>query len=257
MHIQLIPIFQDNYIWLIINSEQKSVIAIDPGDAEPLIDFLRTNQMRLEAILITHHHDDHTGGLLELQKHFLVDVYGPKSERISGVTHQVSEADLITLPSVKAPINILDIPGHTLGHIAYYMPGFLFCGDTLFSAGCGRIFEGTPEQMYHSLQKISALPDNTNIYCTHEYTLQNLKFAQAVEPSNQQIQAKLHEVMALRGLNTPTLPAHLWEEKQINPFLRCHISEIVQHVETHFGLKCSTEVQVFEYLREWKNHFTG
>ncbi|MDP3705380.1 MAG: hydroxyacylglutathione hydrolase [Legionellaceae bacterium] len=270
MFIQPIPIFQDNYIWLIINPKNKSVIAVDPGDAKPLLHFLKENQLLLDAIFITHHHADHTGGISELLNHFSVNVYGPKSENIAGVSHPVSEPDLFALSSVNksnhsetaimdsvSVVEVLDLPGHTLGHIAYYIPGHLFCGDTLFSAGCGRIFEGTPEQMFRSLQKIRALPNDTNIYCTHEYTLQNLKFAQTVEPSNQKIRNKLQGVLELGRSNIPTLPTLLRIEKQVNPFLRCHVKEVVFHVEQHFGLKFSDSVHVFQYLREWKNHFTG
>jgi hydroxyacylglutathione hydrolase len=253
--IQYIPIFQDNYIWLIINTSQNRVIAVDPGDAMPLVNYLTENKLQLEAILITHHHFDHTNGIKALTDYYAVDVYGPKHEIIQGVTHGVSEPDTISFSFLAPPFTVLDIPGHTLHHIAYWLPGLLFCGDTLFSAGCGRIFEGTVEQMYHSLQKIAALPDATKIFCTHEYTLKNLKFAQLVEPHNEKIQLKIQNAITMRNENRPTLPVLIGEEKEINPFLRCHIEEIIQSVEKHTGLTLNNPLEVFKYLREWKNGF--
>lgn len=251
--VDYLPIFENNYIWLLMNPIRDKVIAVDPGDASPLIDYLNVNQIKLEAILITHHHRDHTGGINELKKQYDVRVYGPQRESIGGVTDYVTERSCIEFPFLETSFSILDIPGHTLGHIAYYVPGSLFCGDTLFSAGCGRLFEGTAEQMYRSLQKIAALPDDTKLYCTHEYTLQNLKFAQQVEPQNLDIQVKINHVQALRQANLPSLPALLSEEKKINPFLRCDVPEVVISAERYAGLKLNNAVDVFRTLREWKD----
>lgn len=248
-----LPIFENNYIWLIMNSVRDKVIAVDPGDASPLIDYLNVNQIKLEAIFVTHHHRDHTGGIQDLKKQYDVQVYGPQHESIDGITDHVAEGSCIELPFLASSFSVLDIPGHTLGHIAYYVPGFLFCGDTLFSAGCGRLFEGTAEQMYRSLQKIAALPDDTKLYCTHEYTLQNLKFAQLVEPHNADIQVKIHHVQALRQANFPSLPALLGEEKKINPFLRCHVPEVVASAEQYAGSPLNNAVEVFRVLRAWKD----
>ena len=253
--IYALPIFQDNYIWLIIHAKEKKVIAVDPGDAAPLQDFLTHNHLTLAALLITHHHADHTNGITTLAKHFPIPVYGPNNPSIPGITHAVCEPNTITFPFLPGAFAVLDTPGHTIDHIAYCFGDALFCGDTLFSAGCGRIFEGTAEQMYHSLQKIAALPEKTSIYCTHEYTLQNLAFAQTIEPHNQNIALKIQQVTALRAANRPSLPSLLGEEKAINPFLRCHIKEVVQRVEQHVGFTLSTPVNVFKYLREWKNGF--
>lgn len=253
--IDSIPIFNDNYIWLIINSIGKKAIAIDPGDAEPLRHYLQSNQLDLGAILITHHHPDHTQGVFALKREFNMPIYGPKNEQITGLTHKVEEGDYIHVPSFDMAFNVLNIPGHTLDHIAYTLPGLLFCGDTLFSAGCGRLFEGTPQQMYHSLQKLAALPDKTKVFCAHEYTLQNLNFAQVVEPNNQWIQTKINQVIALRQDNRSTLPSSINEEKKINPFLRCEVKEVIESVENWVGFTLEDPVQVFKYLREWKDVF--
>lgn len=248
-----LPIFEDNYIWILSNGQQA--IAVDPGDADPLLHFLSETHLELAAILITHHHADHTGGLATLNKAFTVPVYGPQQERIEGVTHPVGEAHRINLPFLDHPTTVLTIPGHTKGHIAYWLPDTLFCGDTLFSAGCGRIFEGTPAQMYQSLQKLASLPDATRVYCTHEYTLQNLYFARTIEPNNLSIQEQIQAVQLLRERNQPSLPSTIANEKRINPFLRCHIPEVHARVEEHIGKKLTQAIDVFAHLREWKNHF--
>jgi hydroxyacylglutathione hydrolase len=253
INIQFVSIFNDNYIWLIINSIKRSVVAIDPGDAEPLLHYLQANQLDLAAILITHHHFDHTQGIDALKREFNIPVYGPKNGQIKGLTHTVEEGDRICIPSFGTEFNVLNIPGHTLDHVAYIAPGLLFCGDTLFSAGCGRLFEGTAQQMYHSLQKLAALPDETKIFCAHEYTLQNLKFAQLVEPNNQWVQARLKQVIVLRQDSQPTLPSSIEAEKRINPFLRCDVKEVIKSVEDWVGFQLEDPVQVFKYLREWKD----
>lgn len=250
-----IPIFKDNYIWLLLNSTKDKAIAVDPGDASPLIDYLTFNCITLEAILITHHHHDHIGGIKALAKQYDVKVYGPQNERIEGVTHPVVEGSCIEFPFLKSRSQVLDIPGHTLGHIAYSLPGILFCGDTLFSAGCGRLFEGSAEQMYYSLQKIASLPGDTKLYCTHEYTLQNLQFAKQVEPNNEAIQRRIEQVRVLRKENQPSLPTTLNEELQINPFLRCHLKEIELNVQRYMGSKLHGPIEVFQALRSWKDVF--
>lgn len=255
MYILYIPIFNDNYIWLILDVTQTKVIAVDPGDAPPLLEYLKQNNLQLAAILITHHHGDHTGGVAELTRHYPVPVYGPDNPVIPGITHPVKEADTLVFPFLECSLTVLETPGHTLDHIAYLCSDMLFCGDTLFSAGCGRVFEGTVEQMVNSLQKIAALPDETKIYCTHEYTLKNLQFAQVVEPHNQKIQDKMKDVIALRQANQPTLPSCLRDEKAINPFLRCDSKEIIDNVENYVGFKLHDTLDVFKYLREWKNDF--
>jgi hydroxyacylglutathione hydrolase len=252
MNIQSIPIFKDNYIWLIVGA--KSAVAIDPGDAKPLQDFLHKHDLSLDAILITHYHSDHVGGILDLKEEYNPNIYAPKSEQVQGITQQVSGGDELLLSSINKTLSVLDIPGHTLGHVGYYMPGILFCGDTLFSAGCGRIFEGSPQQMFDSLQKLAALPDETLVYCTHEYTAKNLEFAKTIEPSNTAIENKLNAVLELRKNNTPSIPTTIGEEKKYNPFLRCYRPEIVLHLENYFGLKISSSVEAFKYLRQLKDN---
>ena len=215
------------------------------------------NQQNLDlaAILITHHHTDHTGGISDLTRNKTLAVYGPTHSRISGITHPLSEPEQLTLPFLPAPIRVINTPGHTLDHIAYSLPDVLFCGDTLFSAGCGRLFEGTASQLMASLQKIAQLPDTTRIFCTHEYTLQNLQFAAHVEPSNLAIKHKQQQVASLRNANQPSLPALLGEEKIINPFLRCHVGEIIRSAEAYAGHPLRSPLEVFTLLREWKNQF--
>lgn len=254
IEVQYIPIFKDNYIWLIINSIQKKVIAVDPGEASSLKYFLNSHHLTLEAILITHHHADHTQGIPELAKSYPeASIFGPKQNHITGLTNLVEEGDIIELSMLNDLISVLSIPGHTLDHLAYYLPGMIFCGDTLFSAGCGRVFEGTIEQMFSSLQRIAALPNETLIYCAHEYTLQNLKFAQVVEHGNQDIQQRMDEVIALINQNRATIPTHIGDEKKYNIFLRCQDPTIIKCVEQHVGRKLNNPVNVFEQLRKWKN----
>ena len=256
MEIRYLPIFKDNYIWLILDATQTQVIVVDPGEASSLLDFLKKHRLQLAAILITHHHHDHTHGISELTRHYSVPVYGPNKVLVPGITHVVQEHDRLVFSCFESPFSVLATPGHTLDHIAYLVSDMLFCGDTLFSAGCGRIFEGTVEQMADSLQKIAALPDETKLYCAHEYTMQNLQFAQVVEPHNQVIQDKMKEVRALRKANQPTLPSCIRDEKAMNPFLRCHIPAIIENVEHNVGFKLSNAIDVFKYLREWKNNFS-
>ncbi|MDF1758435.1 MAG: hydroxyacylglutathione hydrolase [Legionellaceae bacterium] len=255
MNITPLAIFNDNYIWLVINKEARTVVAVDPGDAAPLKCFLDSENLTLTDILITHYHMDHIGGVSNLIDEYHPNVYTPKSEKITGSTCLLTEGDKVILPSIDSSFEVLEIPGHTLGHIAYYSPGVLFCGDTLFSAGCGRIFEGSPEQMYASIQKIANLPEKTKVYCTHEYTMSNLQFAHTLEPSNIDIQRKIDEVRHLRKANLPSLPTTIEDEKTFNPFLRCDSQQITSYLENHFGLNLNSQHEVFKYLRKLKDNF--
>ncbi|MFU8797703.1 MAG: hydroxyacylglutathione hydrolase [Gammaproteobacteria bacterium] len=240
-----LPAFSDNYMWVLTNP-QKQAIVVDPGEAPQVIDFLEKNYLPLVAIFLTHHHWDHTNGVDGLIKKF-PDVV---------VFRQTSFKDSNSINIHNFPVfKIIAIPGHTLDHIAYYGHNKLFCGDTLFTGGCGRVFEGTPEQMYASLEKLRALPDDTNIYCGHEYTEKNLLFAQAVEPENTDLSLRLQIVKKLRAENKPTVPATLYIEKLTNPFLRCHLESVKIAAEKYAGKKLDTAVKVFEVMRDWKNRF--
>ena len=249
-----VPTLKDNYVWVIINTNQHEALVVDPGDAKPVITFLKQRHLTPAGILITHHHWDHTNGIAELKNHVAIPVYGSQKEHVPTITVSVQEPDTVRLPGFPT-FHIMAIPGHTLGHIAYYAQGMLFCGDTLFSAGCGRLFEGTPLQMYTTLQKIASLPGETNIYCAHEYTLNNLRFAAVVEPTNRVITEQAQQIAELRKETLPSLPSRLAIEKEINPFLRCDIPEVIANVEKYAGKKLSTSLDVFTWLRKWKDNF--
>ncbi len=248
MEIIPIPAFTDNYVWL-IRSGNKAVV-VDPGDAAPVRRYLDRHDLSLAAILITHHHADHIGGIADLARPEL-PVFGPADEQIRGVTHPVAGGDSVQLDAPRLLFEVIDVPGHTRGHIAFHGHNVLFCGDTLFSAGCGRVFEGTPEQLYRSLQKLAALPSDTRIYCTHEYTLANLAFAAAAEPDNPVRDRFADEMRALRDAGEPTLPTDLATQLAINPFLRCDSAS----VRAAINQPDASDEQVFVALRDWKNRF--
>lgn len=253
-----VPAFKDNYLWLI--HDGVNAAAVDPGDGQLVLAALGANKLALTAILLTHHHADHIGGVPDLLERFAVPVYGPRHERIGAVTHPLGEGERVEVPGLALELDVLDVPGHTSGHIAYLRrdPGarWLFCGDTLFGAGCGRLFEGTPAQMVASLSKLAALPDDTQVFCAHEYTLSNLRFAQAVEPGNRALQLRLHEDTARRGAGQPTVPSTIGIEKGTNPFLRCSEPAIVARLAAAGRLAPNAgPVETFAALREWKNVF--
>lgn len=247
--------FEDNYIWLVRDPRSGRVAIVDPGDAEPVLKFLARERLTPAAILCTHHHGDHVGGVEELLGQFRVPVYGPRRERIAGMTHPVGEGDTVTLPELGTIFTVLDIPGHIAGHIAYVGSSILFCGDTLFSAGCGRLFEGTPKQMHASLTKLAGLPGDTAVYCGHEYTQANLHFALAVEPQNDTTRTHLAKVEVQRAAGTMTLPSTLALERRINPFLRSDIPAVRHAAEKHAGRTLATDVEVFTVVRRWKDTF--
>lgn len=253
---KVIPItaFTDNYIWLIVDEVSQQAIVVDPGNAQPVLKTLAKLDIQLLAIFITHHHWDHSNGIQELSQHYSIPVYGPANETIDGVNLFLTENDEINL-STSFNFRALEIPGHTHGHIAYYGHKALFCGDTLFGAGCGRLFEGTADQMFSSLTKLSQLPDDTLIYCGHEYTLANLQFAQTVEPNNKAIKARIEKVTALRRNELPSLPSTIQEEKLTNPFLRCNKPEVIKAVKNHSSQAIKNPVDIFSILRDWKNNF--
>ena len=245
--------FKDNYIWVLRSGRHAAVV--DPGDARPVLDYLDAEGLQLTAILATHHHADHVGGVAGLLAKFDVPVYGPKSEPIETLTHKVSGGDRVDVPDIHASFTVYDIPGHTRAHVAYYGEKSLFCGDTLFACGCGRVFEGTPEQLYASLQKLAALPDDTLVYCGHEYTLANIVFAKAVEPANAELSDRERAEAAVRAQGRPTVPSTLGREKATNPFLRCAEPAVIASANKYLGSRASTPVQVFAALRDWKNRF--
>jgi hydroxyacylglutathione hydrolase len=251
-----LPAFQDNYLWLLHDGQRALVV--DPGDAQPVLACLQRDGLQLEAILVTHHHPDHIGGVDALRDATGAKVWGPARERIPEPLTRLAEGDSVDVLGLR--FEVIDLPGHTAGHIAYYckaMDGkpLLFCGDTLFSGGCGRLFEGTPAQMLASLDKLAALPAETRVCCTHEYTLSNLKFARAVEPGNPDLIHYQQRCEELRGQRQPTLPSSIGQEKRINPFLRTRLPGVAQAARAHDGATPPDDAAVFAALRQWKNEF--
>jgi hydroxyacylglutathione hydrolase len=248
-----IPVFNDNYIWVIRNERHAAVV--DPGHAAPVLSYLQQQELQLTAILVTHHHHDHTDGIPALLQQFPAPVYGPKNELVPDLSVRLGEGDPVYLDELALTLSVLDTPGHTSGHISYYDGSRLFCGDTMFACGCGRLFEGTPQQMYASLQKFCKLPDQTLVYCAHEYTRSNIIFARIVEPGNQALAERELVTARLRHHHLPTLPSTIQEERATNPFLRCDQSAVRKSVCQHFNQLFLDNTDVFSALREWKNTF--
>lgn len=251
--VSFVRAFDDNYIWLIHGKSGENVAIVDPGDAEPVLETIDAEGLNPIAILITHHHGDHTGGIRELTRHYDIPVYGPAHERITGITDPLREGDQVQLDTLQARFEVLDVPGHTRGHIAYFGHGLLFCGDTLFTGGCGRLFEGTPAQMYDSLSKIAALPEDTLVYCAHEYTLDNLRFAKVVEPDNRDLLARIDQAIEIRKKFKPTVPSTLALEKATNPFLRCQDVNVIQAAERFAEKPLQSGSETFAVVRYWKD----
>lgn len=252
--LQIIPIpaFKDNYIWLIHNGLHAAIV--DPGDAIPVLEILDRLNLKLTVILITHHHYDHIDGVATLLKHSPdIQVYAPKLEQYLFEHAPVGEPDTFSIKELNITFSLIDLPGHTLGHVAYYSEKnqLLFCGDTLFGAGCGRLFEGTASQMYQSLQRLAALPPATKVYCSHEYTLHNIKFALTLEQNNFFLISRFKQTQTLRENNTPSLPSTIALERATNPFLRCTNNEI----QSSIGLSNADPVEVFSILRNNRNHY--
>lgn len=258
LKIEALPAFTDNYIWMLQDVERRLCVAVDPGDAGPVQAWLDARpDWRLTDILITHHHHDHVGGVDQLKAKHGATVYGPASESIPGRDTALVDGQSIRI--LDNELQVIEVPGHTRGHIAYFHPDadepWVLSGDTLFAAGCGRLFEGTPEQMFASLQRLAALPTSTKVYCAHEYTLSNLRFARAVEPNNQDIARRFEEATRLRDAGRITLPSDLRTELATNPFLRSGEPSVAAAATEHSNGQLDTQAAVFAMLRTWKDSF--
>ncbi len=257
IEITAIPALQDNYIWAIHDGRHAAVV--DPGESAPVLAFLDARGLKLEAILCTHRHADHIGGIAKLREVYNVPVYGRRHPNNPHITDELREGDQLKLDAPLIAFDIIEIPGHLDDHIAFIAPDILFCGDVLFGAGCGRNFEGTPAQLLHSLQRLARLPDTTRVYCAHEYTAANLRFALACEPDNPAVQQRAEATRQLRAANRITLPSTIATEKTTNPFLRCTQPEIIRTLQqrglTDTSAAGVSELSAFTALREWKNHF--
>jgi hydroxyacylglutathione hydrolase len=250
-----VPAFKDNYLWII--HDGLNAVVVDPGDATVIRSALTAHQLTLVAILLTHHHHDHVGGVSELVKDHSVPVFGPSEETIVGVSHTLTDASIITISELALHFRVISVPGHTKGHIAYHAPDqdWLFCGDTLFAGGCGRLFEGSPQQMATSLSKLAALPDKTQVYCAHEYTLSNLSFALVIEQDNRDLIHRISREQMKRDCGQYTVPSTIAIEKKTNPFLRCSETSVIESLRLANRLQGTDPVSVFAALREWKNNF--
>ncbi|APE32176.1 hydroxyacylglutathione hydrolase [Halomonas aestuarii] len=249
-----IPAFSDNYIWLLRQDTSQEVCVVDPGDATPVIEWLEREGLSLGCVLITHHHHDHTGGLRELNKRYSPRVIGPDNPDIEGIDERVSDGDEVRV--MGRLFEVFNLPGHTLDHIGFFtagIPPLLFCGDVLFSGGCGRLFEGSPEQMHASLSRLEALPEETLVFAAHEYTMANLAFARAADPDNGDVVKAEEECRRARELDRPTLPSTLGRERRINPFLRCDSAGVRQAAAAHGDTDSS--LATFTTLRAWKDDF--
>jgi len=254
LNIEPIPAFDDNYIWLLTRDGYKGCAVVDPGDDEPVIKTLKKRGLRLDAILITHKHGDHVGGIAELKERWpKVDVYGPANEPIKRVKHKLSGGDIVELDGLGISFDVLDVPGHTEGHIAYTGEGALFCGDTLFACGCGRVFSGTFEQLSDSLQALAELPADTRCYCAHEYTQDNIGFAKWVEPDNPDLLVREERVAGLRAAGESTVPSILGDEMLTNPFMRTDEPSVIKAAEKWAGEALGSPREVFRALRTWKD----
>jgi len=248
-----IPAFRDNYIWLVSSGGAKCAV-VDPGDATPVFEALRQQALQLSCILLTHHHPDHIGGVAELVKATGAVVYGPHDPRIPDQTRSFGEGQKVRVPGISLSFEVIEVPGHTSSHIAFHGHGCLFCGDTLFSVGCGRLFEGSPEQMQASLDKLAGLPPDTQVFCGHEYTLSNCDFARAVEPENRNLHRRASEVEAARAAGRRTVPSSLGEELEVNPFLRTRQAAVVRAARDR-DPAAAPGASTLAVIRAWKDQF--
>jgi len=257
LQLSAISAFTDNYIWILESPSSTSVVVVDPGESKSILSALRERQLRPVAFLLTHHHGDHVGGLTELLRHYPVPVYGPARDSIDAVDHPVQGGDRVPLSDLDIDLEVLDVPGHTAGHVAYHGPGFALVGDTLFAGGCGRVFEGTAEQMCASLSSLASLPPETKVYCAHEYTIGNLRFALQVNPESEALAKRLRGACEEREAGRPTVPSTIAEELATNPFLRCAKPEVIAAAEAHVGRPLAPGAEVFAVIRGWKDGWRG
>lgn len=252
-----VPVFADNYVWILEREGSNRVAVVDPGDGEPVIAALTRRELEVAAVLITHHHRDHVGGLSDLIRCFHPSVYGSATESVPGVDHPVGGGDRVSLSDLEIEFAIAALPGHTSGHIGFIGSGSVFVGDTLFAGGCGRVFEGTMEQMYDSLAILAKLPPETMVYCAHEYTKANLRFARLVEPGNDALTQRIEAVETALKASQPTIPATIGYELETNPFLRCGEASVRAAAESHASQDLATPSEVFSVLRMWKDGWSG
>ena len=253
LNITAIPAFADNYIWL-LKATGKTCAVVDPGDADPVLEALEKQGLELSYILLTHHHHDHVGGVPELLEHYDATVFGPADTRIPFVHKVCREGDVVHLPDLDTTLQVLEVPAHTRSHIAFFTDNDLFCGDTLFSLGCGRLFEGTASDMQKSLDKLAALPAETNVYCAHEYTQANCAFALEVEPANTDLKTRALTIDRLRAAGKSTLPTNLGDELATNPFLRTRAPSVVDMART-LDPEVTPGTATMAVIRAWKDRF--
>jgi hydroxyacylglutathione hydrolase len=250
-----IPAFNDNYIWLIKDSQSQHCILVDPGDAAPVLEIVKSQSLVVDAIIITHKHNDHIGGVDDLLSAFneQIKLYSKAPLFLNSI--QVKDNQTLSFFEGRFSLKVMEVPGHTLDHVVYYNEKMLFSGDTLFSAGCGRVFEGTHQQMFDALSQLANLPDSTDVYCAHEYTENNLAFAYALEPKNKALLSYMHRVAKKRQLGLPTIPTNIALEKTINPFLRCEDLSLVNHLQNKLAIPLIAGVETFSALRTYKDNF--